>query len=332
MKLSPFPHGRVGRLTGYAIGIALVGTLLAACGSSDDATEEANNSATSSAEMAATATNYPLTITNANRQVTLAAKPVRIVSLSPTATEDLFAIGAKDQIVAVDDQSTYPAEAPRTALSGFTPNAEAVIGYHPDLVVISGDSNGLVAALETARVPVLVEPSAATTEDVYSQIQELGQVTDHGVDANRTVDAMRSKINNIVTSTTAPASSRPMSYYHEVDNTYYSVTSSTFIGSLYAQFGLKNIADAVGGTNTYPQLSAESIIAGNPEMIFLADSKCCGQSAATVAQRPGWNAISAVAKGNVVALDDDVASRWGPRIVDLVQTVGDAVKKAQAAA
>ena len=92
--------------------------------------------------------------------------------------------------------------------------------------------------------------------------------------------------------------------------------------------GLRNIADEAEGTGgAYPQLNAEFIISTNPDLIFLADAKCCGQSAETVAARPGWDAITAVANGGVVEIDDDIASRWGPRIVDYMQPVADAVQR-----
>jgi iron complex transport system substrate-binding protein len=111
------------------------------------------------------------------------------------------------------------------------------------------------------------------------------------------------------------------------------VTSKTFVGSLFALFGLKNVADpadADGAKGGYPQLGPEALIDANPDMVFLADSKCCKQSLATVKARPGWAAVAAVRNGQVIALDDDVASRWGPRIVDLVRTIADAVNKVPA--
>src|SRR4030095_12995414 len=139
---------------------------------------------------------------------------------------------------------------------------------------------------------------------------------------------MKADIDKIVKS--VPPRSTPLTYYYELDPTFYSVTSKTFIGSIFAQFGLSNVADAAdadGSKGGYPQLSQETLITADPDMIFLADSKCCQQSAATVKARDGWSSIPAVQPGALVALDDDVASRWGPRIVDLVQSVADAVAK-----
>jgi iron complex transport system substrate-binding protein len=128
-----------------------------------------------------------------------------------------------------------------------------------------------------------------------------------------------------------PAPESPLSYYHELDDTYFSVTSDTFIGNVYAQFGLHNIADeAEGDAGAYPQLNAEFIISSDPDLIFLACTKYCTTTAESVAERPGWGTISAVANGNVIELDDDVASRWGPRVVDYLQVVSDAVTAAAA--
>jgi iron complex transport system substrate-binding protein len=119
--------------------------------------------------------------------------------------------------------------------------------------------------------------------------------------------------------------------YHELDNTYYSASSKSFIGSVYALLGLDNIADPADSAGTgYPQLSAEGIVKANPDLIVLADSKCCQQTAATVGARPGWASIAAVKNGTVVTVDDDIASRWGPRVVELVKTVAAAEAKAAA--
>jgi iron complex transport system substrate-binding protein len=119
--------------------------------------------------------------------------------------------------------------------------------------------------------------------------------------------------------------------YHELDNTFYSVTSNTFIGQVYAQFGMVNIADEAQPGNDYPQLNAEYVVQQNPDLVFLADTKCCGESPETAAARPGWAAVAAVQNGSVIGLDDDIASRWGPRLVDFITAVSDAVAKVPAA-
>jgi iron complex transport system substrate-binding protein len=253
-----------------------------------------------------------------------AAGPHRIVSLSPTATESLFAIGAGKQVVAVDDQSDYPKRAPRTRLSGYTPNVEAIASYRPDLVVLSGDANDVVAGLRKLGIRVLLQPAAKTLADAYGQINQLGAVTGHKRAAAELVGRMRKAIAKTVKS----VPKLRLSVYHELDPTYYSATSKTFIGRIYTLFGLRNIADAADSAGTgYPQLSGEYILSANPGLIVLADTRCCGQSAATVANRPGWSGIAAVRSSRVVSIDDSVASRWGPRVVDFVRAVGKALRR-----
>ena len=253
-----------------------------------------------------------------------AAAPHRIISLSPTATESLFAIGAGKQVVAVDDQSDYPKRAPRTSLSGYTPNVEAIAGYHPDLVVLSGNPNDVVSGLRKLGIRVLLQPAARNLSEAYAEISRLGVVTGHTKSANALVRRMKTAIAKSLKS----VPKLRLSVYHELDPTYYSATSQTFIGRIYKLFGLRNIADAADSTASgYPQLSGEYILSQNPGLIVLADTRCCGQSAATVANRPGWGGIAAVRNHRVVGIDDSVASRWGPRVVNLVQAVAKALKR-----
>jgi iron complex transport system substrate-binding protein len=261
---------------------------------------------------------FPVTISAANGAVTVPTKPQRIVSLSPTATEMLYAIGAGDQVIAVDDQSNYPKGVPKTDLSGFQPNAEAVAQRKPDLVVLSDDINEVLKSLGALQIPTIQQPAAKTLRDSYAQIEQLGAATGHIAEAARLVAYMSSSVDRLKRS----APDRNLTYYHELDQKLFSVTSKTFIGEIYSIAGLQNIADAAQGASTgYPQLSAEYIIQADPDVIFLADTKCCGQTSSKVAQRPGWNRIIAVRNDAVVELNDDVASRWGPRVVDLLEIV-----------
>jgi iron complex transport system substrate-binding protein len=253
-----------------------------------------------------------------------AAIPRRIVSLSPTATESLFDIGAGKQVVAVDDQSDFPKRAPRTSLSGYTPNVEAIAGYRPDLVVLSGDANGVVAGLRKLGIRVLLQPAATNLAGAYAEIAQLGVITGHKREAAGVVARMK----KVVAKTVKSVPKRNLTVYHELDPTYYSATSKTFIGRIYKLFGLRNIADAADSSGSgYPQLSGEYIVSSNPSLIVLADTRCCGQSAATVASRPGWSGLSAVRNHRVIGIDDSVASRWGPRIVNFVQAVGKALRR-----
>ncbi len=254
-----------------------------------------------------------------------AATPHRIVSLSPTATETLFAIGAGEQVIAVDDQSDYPKQAPRTKLSGFQPNAEAIIGYHPDLVVISYDPNGLAKALATAKIKVVVQAPANTFADAYAQIGALGRLTGHTAEARRLVTRMKARITKLVSA----APRKTLSVFHEFTPDLYAATSHSIIGQVYAMFHLRNVADPAGTSDTGAvQLSSEAVIAANPDLIVLTDIRCCGQTKATVSSRPGWGAITAVKRGTIALVDDSIASRWGPRLVNFVRAVASALRTA----
>ncbi|MFM8648848.1 MAG: ABC transporter substrate-binding protein [Actinomycetota bacterium] len=289
--------------------VLLAATLVAACGG--------DNSGSSDASGSPSPTGVESSIP--------ADAPQRIVSLSPSHTEMLFAIGAGEQVVAVDSLSTYPTEteAVLTDLSAFEPNVEAISEYEPDLVVISDDSSGISGQLAAIGIDTWIGLAPTTLDEVYEQIAELGDRVGRAEGAKALVADMSSTIDEIVAS--APALDEPLTYYHELDDTYFSVTSNTFIGSLYSMLGLRNIADATEGDTDYPQLSAEFIVTQDPDLIFLADTKCCGVTADTVAARPGWEGLTAVTSGNVIEMDDDIASRWGPRVVDYLRAIADAV-------
>jgi iron complex transport system substrate-binding protein len=322
--------------------ISLILTMLfvvAACGAGEPvaitsgepaATTLAGATITSTAQASTSlGAGFPVTVIAANGEVTIDERPESIISLAPTATEVLYAVGAGPQVLAVDELSNFPEEAPTSDLSGFEPNVEAVAALGPDLVVVSDDINDIVASLTAIGIPVIHVPAAVSLEDTYAQIEQLGAATGNISGGARVVASMQTEVEELSDSIPEPA--EPLTYYYELDDTLFTVTSQTFIGQIHALAGLENIADLAEGAETlYPQLSAEYIIDADPDLIFLADTKCCGESPETVAQRPGWDRLSAVANDAVVPLDDDIASRWGPRVVELLRTVVGSVLELQA--
>ncbi len=326
--------------------IVLVGatTLITACGGDDDAgsttTPSTAASAPASASSAPTsATTAPETSAPGTDPVgaggvpgstapgteSVDAAPQAIVSLSPTHTEMLYALGAGDQVLAVDNYSNYPPEAAEkmVGLDAFQPSVEAIAALEPDLVVVQGGYDELVTQLEDLGIATFVGDAPADLDAVYAQVEQLGARVERVGEAAELVLDMSTRVDAAIAG--LPQLDEPLTYYHELDNTYFSVTSDTFIGAVYAELGLVNIADEGNADNPYPQLSSEYIIAADPDLIFLADTKYSNESAVTVAARPGWETIAAVANGGVVELDDDVASRWGPRIADYIEQVGAAV-------
>jgi iron complex transport system substrate-binding protein len=308
---------------------------LAGCSSASGSTATATD-ASASASPTQTSNlipTWPVTVTAANGAVTIKGMPRRIVSLDPTATEDLYAVGAGTQVVAVDQDSDYPPGVPVTSLSTYTPNIEAIAKYNPSLVISSQNSNGLVSGMNKLGIPVLIEPAVATVGDAYLQIEQIGLATGHGNQAKEVVTNMRQEIADAVQQ--VGTSHRGMTYYWELSNDpFYSATSATFIGHIMDMFGLKNIADAASkpADGGYPELSEEYIVTAKPQLIFLADNEAAdgGQTPAIVARRPGWADMPAVKNHDIFGLNDDVASRWGPRLPQLVVAIANALATAKA--
>lgn len=315
----PLPHtctsARRARWLWVLTALLAVASLAAACGDDDDAV------ATDTAGSAPNET--PAGGDEA---------PQRIVSLSPTATEILFAIGAGPRVVAVDDQSTHPPEAPRTDLSGFTLSIESLLATDPDLVVAMYDPGDLVAAMGSAGIPLVLQGAASNLEEAYAQILELGEATGRSDAAEALVADLRVELELLAMR--LPERETPLTYFHEIDDTLYTATSATFIGEVYAMAGLVNIADAADPDGTfggYPQVSAELVLEQDPDIIFLADG-AYGVTPETVAARPGWSTLRAVETGRIVTLDGDLVSRWGPRVVDLFASIVEAVEQLEAEA
>ena len=313
--------------------------MFAACGtndSTDSATQQATFEPTATSSLATEVpdesgqtaepdeTEEALTDTETDEALA-ESYPRAIVSLSPTATEMLFAIGAGPQVIAVDNYSYYPPEAPVVEdLSGWNPNVEAIASFEPDLVVLS--DSGIQEELELLGIDVYVASAATDLDGVYNQISEIGAITGNTESASGVIAQMKEQIGQIVAAIEMP--SETLTYYHELDDTLYSVTSSTFIGQIYAMTGLENIADPADEDGTswgYPQLNEEFILEADPDIIFYADAECCAQTKDTISARPGWSALSAVRNGNIFEMDNDISSRWGPRLVEFLQIVSSAV-------
>ena len=295
----------------------------AACGSDQPSASATEAIPTDDSVESTMQSDFPVTIESAGGTFTLDTRPERIVSLSPSATEMLFAIGAGEQVIAVEAFSTFPPEAPRTDLSGYDPNVEAVASYEPDLVVIANDANDLIASLTALRIPVLVSGAPVDIEAGYQVIADLGLAVGRVDETAAAVAKMREE----VATAFAAAPDAALRIYHELDETYYSASSFGFIGAVYAEMGVTNIADAADGDRYgFPQLTEEYIVEADPELIIITDQVT--YTAADVAARPGWDGVSAVENGNIVVVGADVASRWGPRLPQFITTVAEALSLA----
>ena len=225
---------------------------------------------------------FPVTVEGDNGSLTLEEEPDAIVSLSPTATESLFAIGAGDQVIAVDDQSNYPAEAPMTNLSGL--HAER----RGDRRLQARSRRRLVRPgrarrrrSRSSRSRCSSRSRGRRSHDAYDQIEPARRrPPGTPAEAASVVATMKAQIAASIAS--APTGAQALKVYHELGPDYYSATSKTFIGSVYALLGLKNIADAADKTRLRLPAALRRVHRhADPDLIVLADTKCCGQTAAT---------------------------------------------------
>lgn len=261
---------------------------------------------------------FPLTVKRSDgRDLVLKAAPKRIASLSPGTTEILYAIGAQPQIVATDTYSDYPAEAKSTPkLDGFRPSPEAITALSPDLVILVDNPKGIVETLDGLGMQVLWLKVPEALPQLLQQIQLYGDISGHGAAAQQTVAGMRARI-DAVQNRLAGVQQGPR-VYHELDAKLFSAAPNSFVGDLYTTLKAQNIVPA--GDKPYPQVTQEFVVAKDPEVIVLTDA-VAGESIDTVRARSGWSTISAVKNSRVVAVDGDLVSRPGPRIVDGLETL-----------
>lgn len=257
-----------------------------------------------------------------------------IISLSPSATETLFTLGAGKSVVAVDTTANFPRRGlPKRKIDAFNPSVEAILSLCSTthaLVVLSYDANQIKEKLTSAGVKVLEQQAPTTLSGAYRQILQLGMVTHHSMRSRELVNSMKKVISRAIRSVPVKASS--LRAYYELDPTYYSLTSGSFVGSILRAMHVQNIADAKGITTAggYPQLSPEYVASANPNIIFMADSLCCAVSAKTLSLRPALGNVSAVTHHQLFTIDDDVASRWGPRLSILVTELAHDIRMALA--
>jgi iron complex transport system substrate-binding protein len=276
---------------------------------------------TSAAPIGVEQTAYPVRVAHDAGDTEISASPQRVAALSATHVEMLFALGAGDLLIAGDLFSNYPPDgvADLELIDSFNLSVESVIALGPDLVILSFDPGGAVDALEAAGIPTLLLGTALDLDAVYGQIETLGVALDRRAAAAELIAGMQSDIAGVVASATGDLEG--VTFYHESDPfSFYTPNSSSFIGSLYALFGMDNIADEAPDKlgSGFPQLSPEFIVAADPDVVFLAGF---GETPETFSAREGWDTMSAVSSSRVVVLDYDTASRWGPRVVNLVHAI-----------
>jgi iron complex transport system substrate-binding protein len=298
----------------------------AACGGTSTKDSPRTPAATSPTTAAAA---FPLMVQRSDgKPLAIAAAPKRIVSLSPAATEIIYALGAQASLVAVDKNADYPDGAKNfaTRVDAYEPNLETITGLSPDLVIVASDTGGIVAKLDGLKIPVLfedIDKSVQTVDDVMGQIALMGRITGTSAKGEELIGILSARVQKVKDVLANVPAAPSMKVYHELDSTFYSASDGTFVGDVYRILRLRNVAGGGNGV-AYPQLTQEAIIAANPSVIVLADEEF-GVTVESVKARPGWSAIDAVKNSKIVALNASVISRPGPRIVEALEMLAKAI-------
>ena len=241
---------------------------------------------------------------------------IRVVSLSTTHTEVIQTLGGRDTLVAIDafSEVDFPVE----RIDAYTVTAEELAPLMPDIVIVAFDFNGIVEGLESQEINYVLLPPAKTLEDVYSQIEIVGDIINKRSEAITKVRDMKLEINRILDN----SNFGNVSVYHEIGYTYgiYSVNNDSLIGEIYNSLGVENIAgqeeDPFG--SGYPALSEELVIESNPDFIVVGHSDYLNKD---LSIRDGWGNLTAVQNSNVYFLDDTLANNWGTTTVELVRSL-----------
>ena len=270
---------------------------------------------------APTGTTY---IDGEGRSIVLAGPAQRIVSLAPSNTEILYAIGAGDQVVGRDEFSDYPAEAkdlPSVGGSMGEYDFEAIAALEPDLVLATAiNTPNQVKALEELGITVYMLPNPDDLDGLYANLTTVGQLTGHETETQVLVDSLKARV-QVVLEKVAISSYLPAVFY-ELDGTDpakpWTAGPDTFMSKWISLAGGRNVGDEMD--SSWAQISQEALIVANPEIILLGDA-AYGMTPEQVAARPGWDAIAAVESGKILVFDDNLISRPGPRLVDALETL-----------
>ncbi len=262
-------------------------------------------------------------IDDLGRSINLTGTPQRIVSTAPTPTEILFAVGAGSQVVGVDDYSDYPAAAANLTKVGSTQlNSEAILGLKPDLII----SSDLVPTAQLDQFQQqgiqYVVLAARTINDVFKDIKLVGTITGHSQEANTLVSQLQDRVDAVTSKTLAENVSKPKVYVE-----YYPMWTygpGSFGDDLIRLAGGTNIA--ANASAEYASITDETVIAANPDIIVYTSGPMSNETNFdTLAARPGWSGISAIANSKVYSLNDDLISRYGPRIVDALEDLAQTI-------
>lgn len=297
--------------------------LLAACTEEEANTVEKETTTQQSAETTDNQTSFPVTVTDSlNKEITLENAPKRIISLTPSNTEILFGLGLDEEIIGVSDNDTYPEEAlTKEKVGGMEFNLEQLISLQPDLIV--AHESGLysfneeaIAQLEAVGIPVFVVKNAATFEETYTTIEQIGQLTGKTKEATEIITTMQKGIQDIEVKV-ADLEEKSVFIVVGTEPDLYATGKGTFMDEMLQVLNVENAVPELG----WPMYSAEQFVKSNPDAIIVTYES----DVDAIVKNPAYAEMDAIKNGNVHVVDGDTTSRQGPRIVEGIESIGEAI-------
>jgi iron complex transport system substrate-binding protein len=267
---------------------------------------------------------FPVTVTDDDGQtITIDKEPQRLITLAPSNTEIVYALGIGDRLVAVSDYSDYPPEAASKPKVGYIRvDIERVIGYNPDLILATGAHRQQVTPQLRQRGLKVITLDPKNIEGVFDNILLVGRATGQTTAAEKLVADLKARVAQIE-SKVRQTGTRPRVFF-ELDKSLFTVGPGSFIHDLIVRAGGENIAG--DADRPYPQLSLEVLLQRDPEVIIITDiGQYGGETPESVRARPGWQSVSAVRNNRVVPINPDLVNRPGPRVVDGFEAIARAL-------
>lgn len=314
-------RGYLGRSRALAFALLAFAAFAVGACADEDVPGDISESSTVGASSEASSTGFPVTVRDSSgTDVRLERRPERIVSFSPGATEVLYAIGAGPQVVATDRFSDYPAETARTVkLEYSNPDPETALAQRPDLVIMATRQRTQVAQFRELGMTVFLAAEPTDLDGVYEHLRNLGALTGHATEAATVEANMKREIDAVIASVSAlPSGPR---VFYELSPDLNTVAPNTFVGSLLTALKARNVAE--GASTQFPQLTAEAVLAADPEVIIVSDD--AGETLESIAARPGWSGVSAVVNRRVYSVNSDIVNRPGPRLAQGIRAFGHAL-------
>lgn len=304
--------------------------LLTACGTSDDAKKDETTPATEKTDKAETEQAdeeaFPVTLTDAvGNDITLEKAPETIVSMIPSNTEILFALGLNEEIIGVNDWDDYPEEAlKKEKIGGMEFNVEKIISMNPEIVFahesMLGTSDEGLQQLRDAGLNVFVVKNAADFEQTYKTIETIGQATGKTEEAEAIVDEMKAKVEEVITKTQAVENKKRVFVETSDAPEIYAPGKNTFMQEMLDMIGAENIVTGEG----WVMISPEEIVNQDPDVIIVMYSYV-PDIVESVKKRDGFSNVTAVKEDAVVQVDENLTSRTGPRLAHGLEEVARAI-------